>query len=49
MFFVLATYWLDPSILILHSNKPIDHWTFRQQAVKQPAVSLEVTYGGTEK
>jgi hypothetical protein len=46
---VLATFWIDPGLLVLCSNKPLDHWPFRQQATKQPAVSPEVTYGGTKK
>ena len=46
---LLTTFWLDPGLLILRSNKPLDHWPFRKQAAKQPAVSPEVTYGGTEK
>ena len=46
---LLTAFWLDPGFLILHSNKPLDHWPFRQQAMKQHVVSPEVTYGGTEK
>ena len=46
---MLTSFWLDPSILILHSNKPLDHWTFQQQAMKQPVVSSEMNYGGIEK
>ena len=46
---VLTTFWLDPSNLILRSNKPLDHWPFWQQAAKQPIVSPEVTYKGTKK
>ena len=40
---------LDPGFLLLRSNKPLNHWPFQQQVVKQPAVSPEVTDGGTEK
>ena len=46
---VLTAFWLDLGILILRSNKPLDHWPFRQQTAKQPTVSPEVTYGGAEK
>ena len=46
---MLVAFWLDPGLLVVHSSKPLDHWPFRQQAVKQLAVSPEVTYGGTEK
>ena len=44
---VLAAFWLDLSLLVLRSNKPLDRWPFQQQAVKQPAISPKVTYGGT--
>ena len=40
---------LDLGFLILRNNKPLDHWPFREQVVKQPAVSPEVTYGGAKK
>lgn len=33
---------------LLCSNKPLDHRPFQQQPMKQPAVSLEVTYGGVQ-
>ena len=46
---LLTTFWLDPSIPIVCSNKPLNHWPFWKQAVKQSAVSPEVTDGGTEK
>ena len=46
---MLIAFWLDPGILILWSNKPFDHWPFQQQGVKKPAVSPEVTDGGTKK
>ena len=46
---LLAAFWLDLGLLVLHNNKPLDHWPFRQQTVKQPAVSPEVTYVGVEK
>ena len=46
---LLTAFWLYLGILILCNNKPLDHWPFRQQAAKQPEVSPEVTYGGTEK
>ena len=46
---LLVAFWLDPGLLVLHSNKPLDRWPFRQQAMRQPVVSLEVTYGGIEK
>ena len=46
---MLTAFWLDPGILILRSNKPLDHWPFRKEAVKQLAVSPEVTDGGTKK
>ena len=29
---------LDPSFVILRSNKPLDHWPFRQQGAKKPAI-----------
>ena len=47
--FLLTAFWLDSGILILRSNKPLDHWPFWQQAAKQPTASPEVTYGGTKK
>ena len=46
---MLTAFGLDLGISLLRSNKPLDHWPFWQQAVKQPAVSPEVTYGGTKK
>ena len=46
---LLAAFWLDPGLLVLHNIKPLDHWPFRQQAAEQPAVSPQVTYGGVEK
>ena len=46
---LLVAFWLYPGLLVLHSNKPLDHWPFQQQATKQPIVSPEVTYGGIEK
>ena len=42
---LLVAFWLDPSLLVLHSNKPLDHWPFQQKAARQLTVSLEVTYG----
>ena len=36
----------DPSLELLHSNKPLDHQPFQKQAAMQPTVSLKVTYGG---
>ena len=46
---LLTGFWIDSGILILHNNKPLDHWPFWQQDAKQPVVSPEVTNGGTEK
>lgn len=46
---LLAIVGLDPGVLLLRSNKPLNHWPLRQQAAKQSAVSLEVTDGGTKK
>ena len=40
---------LDPGVLLLRNNKPLNHWPFQQQDAKQPAVSPEVTDGGTKK
>ena len=31
---LLVAFWLDLGLLVLHSNKPLDHWPFWQQAAK---------------
>ena len=40
---------VDSGVLLLRSNKPLNHWPFRQQAAKHPVVSPKVTDGGTGK
>ena len=40
---------VDPGVLLLRSNRSLNHWSFREQATKEPAVLLEVTDGGTKK
>ena len=46
---IVGCFGVDPGVLLLRINKPLNHWPFRQQAMKHPAISPEVTNGGIEK
>ena len=43
---MLATWGHTQVQVLLHSNKPLDHWPFQQQPAEQLVVSPKVTYGG---